>query len=233
MKILIFALMLGFAGGLAQTGLTRCFASETPPFSGNLPLPGTASFFKTTEAPHRNPSPLLTRPGVLLSPPLSQPRSFSQTLNSSFYDLTLRHEINPSFTPSLFQNLDPVEQVDKGTQLVSMVGINWSPQEGWSLGTYFQIEYDDSELIHQFLDWFSLRASYPLWENQLILSLYFYKGITNSDTWLQPELTYQFTDEISFSLRADLVYGSDDPDQGYVGMFEDQSRIFAWVEAQF
>jgi len=170
---------------------------------------------------------------ALLIPEILPVQTIGNTLSYAFNDFVLRQDTALNLQQPLQNHVRSVEQVDKGTQLLSVIGLDWTSQRNLSLGAQIQIEYDDSELIHRFLDWASLRASYPLWENRLILNLFLYKGINNPDTWVQPEITLNITDAFSISLRADIVHGSEDPNQGYLWLVEDQSRIFTWMKAEF
>ena len=193
------------------------------------------SLFALNSAPLQSTSPFLASSARAILIPQSVPiRSLTgQAFNYTFHDLTFTQSTTLQFEQSIGNELEPIEQVDKGTQLVSAVGLAWNSQEQWSLGAHAQIEYDDSEAIHRFVDWLSVRASYSLWEEKLILNFAVYKGINNPDLWFQPELLFHLKEGLSFSLRADIVQNSDDPDQGHLGIFEGQSRIFACMEAQF
>ena len=208
---------------------------DTSPPTSDIKRLSPPSLFNRASAPPSITSPILTSSAgaALIPQSLPTPSLSGQAFNYTFHDLTFTKSSNLYFEQSMEDELEPIEQVDKGTQLVSAVALTWNSQDRWSLGAHAQIEYDDSEPMHRFVDWLSLRASYPLWEEKLIFNVAVYKGIQNPDLWFQPGLIFSLKEGLSFSLRADIVQNSDDPDQGYLGMFEDQSRIFAWMEAQF
>ena len=120
--------------------------------------------------------------------------------------------------------------VETGNQWQSVVGTDYTSDDEWTVGLQFQTTLNTIPSENRFSKWFSTRILKRMWNGKLEPELFFFAGIGNPDLWLQPKLTWNFSDAWSASLRADWIrYIGGGPADGYLWGVRDQSRFLLWL----
>lgn len=81
--------------------------------------------------------------------------------------------------------------------------------------------------------WAALRGSMKLFRGRLEPEIFIFKGINNSDAWIQPKLSWNASANITVSAEYTWLPDFGGADGGYFTLFKKQSRIFTWVKAVF
>ncbi|OFZ20536.1 MAG: hypothetical protein A2X94_10915 [Bdellovibrionales bacterium GWB1_55_8] len=110
----------------------------------------------------------------------------------------------------------------------TILGADWTDSEGGNWGVQYHLDQAD-RANH----WVSgmVRRSFRgrKWEAECFA----FKGLGNPDLWIQPRLTWYLNDSVSWSLRSDLLTGSDSLNNGALSSFSKQDRVLSWIGLRF
>lgn len=81
----------------------------------------------------------------------------------------------------------------------------------------------------RFLNWVSARATKKFLSGKLEPELFYFRGIGNADQWLEPKLTWNATDALTASVRADLVWAGVGLNGGALPALRNEDRILTWL----
>ena len=162
-----------------------------------------------------------------LVPELNQVDTLGTTLSYSLGQFVLRLDSALHLgQPIQGQTLGTIAQ---GTQWQNVVGTDLTLAEDWTFGVQFQTEYDRFAANTRSLNWISARLSKPVLNGRLTFDLYSFAGVDNSDLWIEPQIKVNLVDPLTILLRADFVYSSGLPNDGYLWIGRDLSRILLWL----
>lgn len=124
---------------------------------------------------------------------------FSKDLNDFKEGLVLRGDYVAKLND---QRSDPTGSfLIKGTRFEYITGLDWSSDDGWTLGAQainYVTDYKSESLG-------SLRAVRKLWDDKIEISAFYFVGLNSIEQWFQPKLSWIPKSWIEISVSADFV----------------------------
>jgi len=172
---------------------------------------------------NRNPvfTPRISNGELVLDPIVERTHSFGASFSQTLSDWVFRGDT------VLHVDMPLPEQ---RTVSQSILGTDFRTEDGWSLGAQYHLDLWANEQRH----WIGTRFEKPFFRDHLVPEIFFFRGINNADFWIQPQITWNILDPLTFSLRADLILNSiDSSKKGYLTSLKDEDRILAWLAFRF
>ena len=160
---------------------------------------------------------------LILIPIVNQVHSFGTTLSQSSESWVFRADsVLTLDQPKSTANFGPVQIAN---QWQTIFGTDWSMSQGITLGAQYHTDWTSGD----FLNWISLRANYKSPSGSWEPEFFVFRGVNNSDFWVQPKLTWNMTFRTTLSIRADLLWGGVQMQDGVLGLFRDENRVLSWI----
>lgn len=140
-----------------------------------------------------------------------------------------------TFAASAKEQLMGAEKFREKTQLVALVGFDWTPS-GWTItGQYYldalldgSSHLDRDSYRHQT----SLSVSKAFFQETLDISLAWLFGLNDFDSMIKVQAKYSMTDSMALSLGSDLfINGPDKDKKGFYGTYQELSCV--WLKAEY
>ncbi len=110
----------------------------------------------------------------------------------------------------------------------AVIGGDYSTEDHFVLGAQYQYDATSDWQLH----WVAAHVAKDFFDGKLQPELFVFRGINNSDMWIQPMLTWRFLGSASISARGDFLWASHDVGQGVLIPFDGVSRVFVWTRVE-